>query len=113
MTSSYFYLCPGSFDLVGFAYGKTEGPATRGGKTKIKLVQSGRWMEEPVQSIELTQDALSPRAVSDEEAFDVVGTFVGSAICTSRVWPGGARVCDYGLVVGYKWDATEEQGWLA
>ncbi|KAJ8577200.1 hypothetical protein ON010_g2009 [Phytophthora cinnamomi] len=112
MEPSYFYLRPGSFDMVGCAYGKTECPTTRGGKLKVKLVPSGRWEEEQVQSIELTQDELSPRAVTDEEALDGVGTFVESAICVSRVRPGGAHVWDYGLVVGYKWDSKQRQGWL-
>ncbi|OWZ20823.1 hypothetical protein PHMEG_0004712 [Phytophthora megakarya] len=89
-----------------------EGPASRGGKVKVKLVLSGRWTEEQVQTIEVTQDELNPRAVSDEEALDGVGTFVGSAICTSRVRPGGARVWDCGFVVVYKWSMHQLQGWL-
>ncbi|ETL35500.1 hypothetical protein L916_12373, partial [Phytophthora nicotianae] len=45
---------------------------------------------------------LALKTVSVEEALDGAGTFVGSAICTSRVRSRGARVWDYGLVVGYK-----------
>ncbi|OWZ08529.1 hypothetical protein PHMEG_00018909, partial [Phytophthora megakarya] len=112
IASSYFYLRPGAFNLVGFAYGKVDGVATRGGKLKVKLVPSGRWVEEQMETTELTHDELKPRAVTEEEALDGVGTFVGSAICTSRVRPGGARLWDYGLVVGYKWWSSERQGWL-
>ncbi|KAE9240128.1 hypothetical protein PF004_g7638 [Phytophthora fragariae] len=112
MPPSYFYLRPSAFNLVGFAYGKTEGGSTRGGKVKVKLVHSGRWVDEEAQTAEWDQDELTPRAVSGEEAEDGAGTFVGSAICTSTVRPGGGRVWDYGLVVGYHWKAGQSRGWL-
>ncbi|OWZ10333.1 hypothetical protein PHMEG_00016830 [Phytophthora megakarya] len=112
MPPSYFYLRPGAFDLVGFSYGKVDAVTTRGGKLKVKLVRSGRWVDEQPQSTEISQDELDPRAVSEDEALDGAGTFVGSAICTSRVRPGGARIWDYGLVVGYKWESTQREGWL-
>ncbi|EGZ20638.1 hypothetical protein PHYSODRAFT_259644 [Phytophthora sojae] len=74
-----------AFNLVGFAYGKAEGALTRGATVKVKLVQSGRWAEEPAQAVELLQEELTPRAVSAEEALNGVGTFVGGVICTSRI----------------------------
>ncbi|OWY90911.1 LOW QUALITY PROTEIN: hypothetical protein PHMEG_00040733 [Phytophthora megakarya] len=109
MVPSYFYLKPNVFSVVGFAYGKVEGSTTRGGKVKVKLVQSGRWAEEDDQSIDLVETDISPRAVTTEEAEDGAGTFVGGVICTSRVRPGGARVWDYGLV---KWDSEQQKGSL-
>ncbi|KAE9240121.1 hypothetical protein PF004_g7640 [Phytophthora fragariae] len=98
--------------MVGFAYGKAEGPVTRGGNAKVKLVHSGRWVEEEAESVELAFDELSPRSVSAEEALDGAGTFVGGVICTSRVGAGGTRVWEYGLVVGYRWEKNLKQGWL-
>ncbi|KAE9160192.1 hypothetical protein PF002_g32674, partial [Phytophthora fragariae] len=98
--------------MVGFAYGKAEGPVTRGGNAKVKLVHSGRWVEEEAESVELAFDELSPRSVSAEEALDGAGTFVGGVICMSRVGAGGTRVWEYGLVVGYRWEKNLKQGWL-
>ncbi|KAE9078775.1 hypothetical protein PF002_g24646 [Phytophthora fragariae] len=98
--------------MVGFAYGKAEGPVTRGGNAKVKLVRSRRWMEEEAESVELSFDELFPRSVSAEEALDGAGTFVGGVICTSRVGAEGTRVWEYGLVVGYRWEKNQKQGWL-
>ncbi|KAG7379784.1 hypothetical protein PHYPSEUDO_008126 [Phytophthora pseudosyringae] len=112
MPTSYFYLRPGAFSVVDFTYGKVEGVSTRGGKVNVKLVQSGRWTEEDAQSVDLTEDELAPREVTQEEALDGAGTCVGSVICTARLRPGGARVWDYGLVVGYKWCADQSHGQL-
>ncbi|KAG7375679.1 hypothetical protein PHYPSEUDO_015621 [Phytophthora pseudosyringae] len=112
MSASYFYLRPGIFSVIGFTYGKVEGVGTPGGKARVKLVSSGRWTEEHAQVVEVTETEIASRGVTAEEALNGAGTFVGSAICTSRVRPGGARVWDYGLVVGYKWDAEQQHGAL-
>ncbi|KAE9335502.1 hypothetical protein PF008_g13462 [Phytophthora fragariae] len=112
MSASYFYLRPGVFGVVGFAYGTAEGSGARGGKVKVKLVTSGRWSEEQGQSVELTGDEVAARTVTTEEALNGAGTFVGGVICTSRVRPGGARVWDYGLVTGYTWCTQEMRGLL-
>ncbi|KAG2760200.1 hypothetical protein PC129_g20774 [Phytophthora cactorum] len=113
MTSNYYYMLPGSFDLVGFAYGKSEGAVSRGGKIKAKLVPSGRWATEEPQGVELVHAGIEARVESEAEALDGVGTFVGGASCTSRVSHGGPRVWDYGLVVGYRWESEERNGVLA
>ncbi|KAG6951371.1 hypothetical protein JG688_00013763, partial [Phytophthora aleatoria] len=62
------------------------------------------------QGVELVHADIEARVVSEEEALDGVGTFVGGAICPSRVPHGGARVRDYGLVV---WESEEHNGVLA
>ncbi|EGZ11848.1 hypothetical protein PHYSODRAFT_516942 [Phytophthora sojae] len=112
MAPSYFYLRPGVFNLVGFSYGKVDGTLAREAKVKVKLVQSGRWSEEPPQAVELPQEELAPRVVSVAEAENGVGTFVGGVICTSRVRSGTARVWDYGLVIGYSWEPELQHGLL-
>ncbi|EGZ12429.1 hypothetical protein PHYSODRAFT_517745, partial [Phytophthora sojae] len=112
MAPSYFYLRPGVFNLVGFSYGKVDGTLARGAKVKVKLVQSGRWSEEPSQAVELPQEELALRVVSAAEAENGVGTFVGGVICMSRVRPGTARVWDYGLVIGYSWEPELQHGLL-
>ncbi|KAG6947253.1 hypothetical protein JG687_00016222 [Phytophthora cactorum] len=106
-------MLPGSFDLVGFAFGKSEGAVSRGGKIKAKLVPSGRWATEEPQGVELVHAGIEARVESEAEALDGVGTFVGGASCTSRVSHGGPRVWDYGLVVGYRWESEERNGVLA
>lgn len=112
MSSTYFYLLPGAFSLIGFTYGVSEGQATRGGKIKVKLVPSGRWADSQTETVELVHAEIAPRVVTTQEALDGVGTFVGSAICTPRVPPGKARIWDYGLVVGYDWDEESLRGTL-
>jgi hypothetical protein len=110
MTTSYFYLRPGAFSVIGFAYGKVEPAETRGSKMKVKLVQSGRWAEEQAESVDMAEAELTPRSVTPEDTLDGVGTYVGGVICTFWVQPGAARVWDYGLVVGYKWCPEPRHG---
>ncbi|OWY95586.1 hypothetical protein PHMEG_00034372 [Phytophthora megakarya] len=112
MEPRYIYLRPGLFSVVGFTYGKAASSVAKGGKVKVRLVQSGRWAEHEAESIELKETEIEHRIVTAEEALDGAGTFVGSAICTSRLRSGGARVWDYGLVVGYKWDPEIQIGRL-
>ncbi|KAI9980576.1 hypothetical protein PInf_009878 [Phytophthora infestans] len=112
MSSTYFYLLPGAFSLIGFTYGVSEGQPTRGGKIKVKLVPSGRWADSQTETVELVYAEIAPRVVTTQEALDGVGTFVGSAICTPRVPPGKARIWDYGLVVGYDWYEESLRGTL-
>ncbi|OWY98719.1 hypothetical protein PHMEG_00030448 [Phytophthora megakarya] len=52
------------------------------------------------------------RIVNAKEALDGAGSFVRSAICTSRLRSGVTRVRDSGLVVGYKWDQEIQIGRL-
>ncbi|KAL3659297.1 hypothetical protein V7S43_015568 [Phytophthora oleae] len=106
MPPIYYYLKPGAFNVVGFAYGKVEA-AAKSGKVKVKLVASGRWTEEAIQMVELAEVEIDPRVVSVDEALDGADIFVGGVICTARVQPGGACVWDYGLVVGYHWDPEQ------
>ncbi|EEY54803.1 uncharacterized protein PITG_08353 [Phytophthora infestans T30-4] len=81
---SYYYLCPGAFNVVGFAYGKAESTAPREGKVKVKRFRSGRWVDEKEQVVELHQDEPTVRIVSAEEALHGAGTFVESVICTAK-----------------------------
>ncbi|KAJ8556596.1 hypothetical protein ON010_g9370 [Phytophthora cinnamomi] len=81
--------------------------ANRSGRVKVKLVRSGRWAETQAETAEILYDDVAARTVTATEALDGAGTFVGGGICTSRVPEGGARVWDYGLVVGYKWDEDQ------
>ncbi|ETL33188.1 hypothetical protein L916_14304 [Phytophthora nicotianae] len=65
------------------------GGAVRGGKIKVKLVSSGRWASHSAETVDLVRAEIAPISVTAEEATDGVRTYVGSAICTSRVPPGG------------------------
>ncbi|KAL3664525.1 hypothetical protein V7S43_010278 [Phytophthora oleae] len=89
-----------------------EGLASRRGKVKVTLVQSGRWATEGEQDVELSLADISEREVSEAEALLGPGTFVGSAVCTTRVPLGGARVWVYSLVVGYNWSAEQQEGFV-
>ncbi|KAJ8533271.1 hypothetical protein ON010_g13984 [Phytophthora cinnamomi] len=111
-TNNYYYLRPGTFDVLGFAYGKAEGLASRRGKVEIALVQSGRWVDQAVQSVELSLTEISEREVSEAEALQGPGTYVGSAVCTTRIPTGSARVWTYGLVVGYSWQTLPGTGFV-
>ncbi|EEY60373.1 uncharacterized protein PITG_12780 [Phytophthora infestans T30-4] len=64
MSSTYFYLLPGAFSLIGFTYGVSEGQATRGGKIKVKLVPSGRWADSQTETVELVHAEIAPRVVA-------------------------------------------------
>ncbi|KUF85557.1 Ubiquitin carboxyl-terminal hydrolase isozyme L5 [Phytophthora nicotianae] len=107
---SFYYLRPGTFDVLGYSYGKLEGVASRRGKVKINLVLSGRWANEKTQVSEVTLADITEREVSEAEALQGPGTFVGSAICTTRVPLGGVRVWAYGLVTGYEWSTHRQEG---
>ncbi|KAG7391958.1 hypothetical protein PHYPSEUDO_002664 [Phytophthora pseudosyringae] len=72
MAPSYDYLRPSVFTLVGFAYGKTEGAATRAGKVKVKLIQSGRWLEEEDQTVELLKKTCSPEQCLSRKRWTVL-----------------------------------------
>ncbi|KAG1687760.1 hypothetical protein DVH05_004629 [Phytophthora capsici] len=109
-TGGFYYLRPGTFDVVGYSYGKFDGMATRRGKVKITLVLSGRWVNEKVQTSEVTLSDIIEREVSEAEALQGPGTFVGRAICTTRVPPRGVRVWVYGLVIGYQWSTQRQEG---
>ncbi|OWZ10555.1 hypothetical protein PHMEG_00016587 [Phytophthora megakarya] len=111
MAQRYYFLRPSAFNLRGFAYGSTDGDVTQVTVT-VHLVCSGRWAEQQEQSVELRQDELTPREVSEEEALNGVGTTLWSTICTAKTRSDGCRVWTYGLVLGYKWEANEQQGWL-
>ncbi|KAJ8524546.1 hypothetical protein ON010_g16572 [Phytophthora cinnamomi] len=111
-TNNYYYLRPGTFDVLGFAYGKAEGLASRRGKVEVALVQSGRWVDQAVQSVELSLTEISDREVSEAEALQGPGTYVGSAVCTTRIPTGSARVWTYGLVVGYSWQTLPGTGFV-
>ncbi|KAG1694392.1 hypothetical protein DVH05_021472 [Phytophthora capsici] len=109
-TGGFYYLRPGTFDVVGYSYRKFDGMATRRGKVKITLVLSGRWVNEKVQTREVTLADITEREVSEAEALQGPGTFVGSAICTTRVTTRGVRVWVYGLVIGYQWSTQRQEG---
>ncbi|ETN07628.1 hypothetical protein PPTG_12971 [Phytophthora nicotianae INRA-310] len=72
---SFYYLRPGTFDVLGYSYGKLEGVASRRGKVKINLVLSGRWANEKVQVSEVTLADITEREVSEAEALQGPGTF--------------------------------------
>ncbi|EGZ26932.1 hypothetical protein PHYSODRAFT_444814, partial [Phytophthora sojae] len=107
MPAQYVYLKPGVFTVVGFCYGKVVASAKRDGKVKVKLVRSGRWTEAQGEAKELHYEEIASRTVTATEALDGAGTFGGGVICTSRVPARGARVWDYGVVVGYRWDEDQ------
>jgi hypothetical protein len=109
---TYVYLKPGRFSVVGFAYGKADGPTRRQGMRRVKLVLSGRWSGERDETVQLAAAEVAARAVSSAEALSGVGTFVGSTVCVSRVPTGGARVWDYAAIVGYQWNTAANQGRL-
>eukprot|EP00644_Phytophthora_capsici_P010503 jgi/Phyca11/116077/e_gw1.30.504.1 len=91
-TGGFYYLRPGTFNVVGYSYRKFERMATRRGKVKITLVLSGRWVNEKVQTSEVTLSDIAEREVSEADALQGPGTLVGSAICTTRVPPRCVRV---------------------
>ncbi|KAG1684973.1 hypothetical protein DVH05_000542 [Phytophthora capsici] len=111
-TANFYYLNPGAFEVVGYAYGRAEGPPSRRGKVTVSLVRSGRWATQEEQQVEMSLADIIDREVTEAEALMGAGTFVGGAVCTTWVPTGGARVWVYGLVVGYSWNAEQKEGCL-
>ncbi|KAG1711014.1 hypothetical protein DVH05_013733 [Phytophthora capsici] len=87
-TGGFYYLRPGTFNVVGYSYRKFERMATRRGKVKITLVLSGRWVNEKVQTSEVTLSDITER----EEA--------------QYVQPEYRQ----GLVIGYQWSTQRQEG---
>eukprot|EP00644_Phytophthora_capsici_P011692 jgi/Phyca11/123277/e_gw1.50.286.1 len=53
-TANFYYLNPGAFEVVGYAYGRAEGPPSRRGKVTVSLVRSGRWATQEEQQVEMS-----------------------------------------------------------
>ncbi|OWZ16873.1 hypothetical protein PHMEG_0009270 [Phytophthora megakarya] len=111
-SGNFYYLRPGTFEVVGFAYGRTEGLISRRGKMTVSLLRSGRWATEEEQEVEIYCGDISEREVTEAGTLMGPGAFVGSAVCITRVPLGGARVWVYGLVVDYSWSTEQKEGFL-
>ncbi|KAG6959878.1 hypothetical protein JG688_00009888 [Phytophthora aleatoria] len=101
---------PTSLDTIGYAYGKTTSEAQQR-QYDVERVASGRWRDSAPFTTQRKASKVEIGTVSTEEVLRRIGTYVGSALCVTRVHHGRPNIWDYGMVVGYTWkDATETEG---